>query len=404
MRIVIVGGGASGMMCAIAAAKFGSDVTLLEKNEKLGKKIYITGKGRCNVINFCSAQEFLNNVVSNEKFLFSAINKFSPYDTYDFFQNYLPLKIERGNRVFPESDKSSDVIKSLEKAMTEYGVKVVLNCCVNAVKGSEFDYKIYTDCGEYVADRVVIATGGKSYPSTGSTGDGYKIAKSFGLKLIDPKPALCPIITKQAVKEIEGITLKNVELSAYSNGKLIRKEFGEMLFTANGVSGPIALTISSFINREKNVLLKLDFKPALNFETLDARIVRELNDPNRKVLKSVIRSLLPERLVRYLLRICNLSGDKPTSQVTKSDRICIVNTLKGLEFDVQSLAPFEQAIITSGGIAVDELTPQMESRKRKGLFFVGETVDVDALTGGFNLQIAFSTGYVAALKASQFKG
>lgn len=401
MKIVVIGGGASGMMSAIAAAKRGADVTLLEKNDKLGKKIYITGKGRCNVLNFCSPEEFLNNVVSNEKFLFSAINKFSPYDTFDFFQNYLPLKIERGNRVFPESDKSSDIIKALEKAMKEYGVKIVLNCTVTAVKGCDNNFKIFTDVDEYDADKVIVATGGKSYPSTGSTGDGYKFAKTFGLNLIEPKQALCPIITKQSVKEIEGITLKNVEISAYENGKELRKEFGEMLFTANGLSGPIALTVSSYINRKNDVKIKIDFKPALSADTLDARLQRELNDPDRKVLKSVVRSLLPERLVKYVLNRCSLSGEKPTSQVTKNDRSILVKVLKGLEFDVLSLAPFEQAIVTSGGISVNELTPQMESRKHKGLFFVGETVDVDALTGGFNLQIAFSTGYVAGVKASE---
>ena len=400
MKIAVIGGGASGMMSAITAAKNGAEVTLIEKNEKLGKKIYITGKGRCNVLNFCSPDEFLSNVVNNEKFMFSAINKFSPYDAYAFFDKLLPLKIERGNRVFPESDKSNDVNKALERALKDCGVKIVLNCNVTAICDDENAYIVKTEKGEFFADRVIVATGGKSYPSTGSTGDGYKFAKSFGLNVIEPKPALCAIITKQSVKQIEGITLKNVELSAYKGDKRIRSEFGEMLFTSNGVSGPISLTLSSYIGRLSGVRLKLDFKPSLSVEQLDNRLLRELADTNRKVLKSVVRSLLPERLVAYVLKECSLSGEKPLAQVTKEDRQKLVSVLKGLIFDVKELAPFEQAIITSGGVDVKCLTPQMECKDKKGLYFVGETIDVDALTGGFNLQIAFSTGYVAGVKAS----
>lgn len=400
MKIVVVGGGASGMMASVICAKQGAEVTLLEQNEKLGKKLYITGKGRCNLLNFCSVSEFLENVVTNSKFMYSSINKFSPYDVYAFFENLLPLKVERGNRVFPLSDKSSDVIKAFSDALKKYSVKVVLNCKVLSVEGEEYAYTVKTDCGEYRADKVIVATGGKSYPSTGSTGDGLRFAKSAGLEVTKTYPALCPLYVKEDVKSLEGLSLKNVSLTAYCGQKEIISEFGEMLFTDKGISGPIALTVSSYVNKLENVTLKLDLKPALNDDVLDRRLIRELENPDRKFLKSVLRSLMPMRLVEFVMHRAGFRTDKATGEITKEERGRILSVLKGLTFTLLAVGDFNCAVITSGGVSVKELTPYCEAKKKKGLYFIGETIDVDALTGGFNLQAAFSTAYVAAMSAT----
>lgn len=400
MKIVVVGGGASGMMAALISAKEGAQVTLIEKNEKTGKKLYITGKGRCNLLNLCSKTEFLDNVVTNSKFLFSAIHKFSPEDAYSFFEKMLPLKVERGNRVFPLSDKSSDVLKAFSRALKRYSVKVVLNCNVLAIDGEEYAYTVKTDGGEYSADRVIVATGGKSYPSTGSTGDGLIFAQSAGLEVTKTYPALCPLYVKEDVKSLEGLSLKNVSLTAFCGQKEVVSEFGEMLFTDKGISGPIALTVSSYVNKLDGVTLSLDLKPALNNEVLDKRLIRELDNPDRKFLKSVLRSLMPMRLVEFVMTRAGFKKDKPTGEITKAERGKILSVLKGLKFTVSKVGDYNCAVVTSGGVSVKELTPCCEAKKKKGLYFVGETIDVDALTGGFNLQAAFSTAYAAATSAS----
>lgn len=398
MKAVVIGGGASGMMCGIFLAKGGVETIVLEKNEKLGKKMYITGKGRCNVTNDCTPQEFLENVVHGEKFLRSAIYSFTPADMMVFLENAgLPLVTERGNRVFPLSQKSNDVIKTLSNQLKIYGATVKLNSEVKEIKKTESGFQVITDLENYDCDNVVVATGGISYPSTGSTGDGYKFAKSFGHKIVEPRQALSPIITVENVKSLEGLSLKNVQLTAIAeNGKVIRSEFGEMLFTANGISGPIAISLSSYINRLSGVKLSLDLKPALDDEKLENRILRDFEERKNQDLKNVTRGLLPDRLNTYVLNCAQINENKKVNSVTKEERMRLQKTLKNLQFKVKSLAPFAEAIVTAGGVDIKDLTPNMESKLEKGLYFIGETCDVDALTGGFNLQIAYSTAYVAS--------
>lgn len=401
MKSVVIGGGAAGMFAAIFAARGGADVILLEKNEKLGKKLFITGKGRCNITNDCDVTEFLSNVVHGDKFLRSAIYGFTPADTMQFFEELgLALVTERGNRVFPFSQKSSDVIKVLEKELTRLKVDVRLNTEVKSLRKGDDSFEIVTNKDRILADKVIVATGGVSYPSTGSSGDGYRFAKENGHRVTQPVQALSPILVAQNVSSLQGISLKNVGLTAIdAEGRIIASEFGEMLFTNRGLSGPIALTLSSYINRHKNVHLLLDLKPALDEKTLDNRLLREFEERKNQDLKNVTRALLPERLNLYYLKESGIPEWKKVNAVTKEDRQCLIHTLKNLRFDVTGLAPFTESIITSGGIDVKNLKPTMESRITDGLYFVGETIDVDALTGGFNLQIAYSTAVAAARDA-----
>ena len=400
-KVVIVGGGAAGMIAAYASAQSGNETILLEKNEKLGKKIYITGKGRCNLTNSISANDFFNNVVTNPKFLFSAINSFTPQDTYNFFENIgLSLKIERGNRVFPASDKASDVTKSLERALLQLDVDIRLNVNVLglSVNGGVIN-GVKTDKGLIQCDSVVVCTGGASYPLTGSTGDGYNFAKDVGHNVLNLLPALVGIeLCGNDYLEMQGLSLKNVALTAKINDKIVYNDFGEMLFTHFGISGPIVLSCSSKINRLNlsQVKLYIDLKPALNRETLDNRLLREFKDNNTKSIGVVFRSLLPKSLIDCVLRKAKLASNKRCSEITVNERANLVYSLKNLEFVVKKLRPLEEAIVTSGGVDVKEINPKtMESKLIKGLFFAGEVLDVDAYTGGFNLQLAFSTGYAA---------
>lgn len=401
MKSVVIGGGAAGMFAAIFTARGGASVILLEKNEKLGKKLFITGKGRCNITNDCDVTEFLSNVVHGDKFLRSAIYGFTPADTMQFFEELgLALVTERGNRVFPFSQKSSDVIKVLEKELTRLKVDVRLNTEVKSLRKGDDSFEIVTNKDRILADKVIVATGGVSYPSTGSSGDGYRFAKENGHRVTQPVQALSPILVAQNVSSLQGISLKNVGLTAIdAEGRIIASEFGEMLFTNRGLSGPIALTLSSYINRHKNIHLLLDLKPALDEKTLDNRLLREFEERKNQDLKNVTRALLPERLNLYYLKESGIPEWKKVNAVTKEDRQCLIHTLKNLRFDVTGLAPFAESIITSGGIDVKNLKPTMESRITDGLYFVGETIDVDALTGGFNLQIAYSTAVAAARDA-----
>lgn len=405
MKIAVVGGGAGGMLAAIVSARQGADVVLFEKNEKLGKKIYITGKGRCNLTNLCSPDEFLKNVVSNPKFLFSAIHKFTPQDCFDFFENLgLPLVVERGNRVFPVSQKASDVTKTLVQEMKKLKVQVELETKVNAINSKNGGFEIITSNGNHFFDKVIVATGGISYTQTGSTGDGYRFAKCLGHKVVDTVPALVQILTQEDVGSLEGLSLKNVTLYAHSRDKKIAGEFGEMLFTKKGLSGPIALTISSHINRQSDITLTLDLKPAVDEKMLDSRLLREFKDAKNSKLQTVGRKLLPARLVDFVLNFAGLDGEKVVNAVSREERQQLILALKGLEFRFEKLGGFEEAVVTSGGVNVSMLKPTMESKLHAGLYFVGETVDVDALTGGFNLQIAFSTAYAAAIDATKQRG
>lgn len=401
MITCVIGGGAAGMLSAISARNKGYKVILLEKNEKLGKKIYITGKGRCNLTNNSSVNDFMQNVVVNNKFLFSALNNLSPLETISLFERLgLKLKTERGNRVFPESDKSSSVIKCLENYLFKLGVDVRLNTEVRIVsKVNENSFEIYTNNETFFCNKVIIATGGVSYPLTGSTGDGYDFAKRFGHSVVTPKPSLVGIELKGvSFKQIQGLSLKNVRLSIYNEQKCLFQDFGEMLFTHFGVSGPIVLSSSCLINKFNvdNFDLIIDLKPALTEEVLDQRLVRETSIYHNKTISNMLRELLPKSLIEIVLRQANVSQTKSCSNMSKEERFKILQTLKSLKFKIKKLRPIEEAIITSGGINVKEINPKtMESKLVSGLYFAGEVIDVDAFTGGYNLQIAFSTGYLA---------
>ncbi|HBJ97599.1 MAG TPA: aminoacetone oxidase family FAD-binding enzyme [Clostridiales bacterium] len=402
MKTIVIGGGASGLACAIESAKCGNDVTIIEKNEKIGKKLYITGKGRCNITNDCSETEFLENVVTNPKFLKSSIYAFNSVKTIELFEsNGLQLKTERGRRVFPFSDKSSDVIKTLGEICKRNGVKIhlqenVLDLMVenNVVKG------VITDKCEYFCDKVVICTGGKSYSSTGSTGDGYKFAKKTGHTLVQLKPALCPMyLNEKWVKQVQGLSLKNVTLTAFANQKIVFSQMGELLFTHFGISGPLVLSASSFINKYalKDVYLILDLKPALSYEQLSDRILRDFLKYKNKDLQNALIDLLPKSLIKPIISLSGISPIKKTDVVTKEERKKLVETLKNIKFTLSKFASVEESIITSGGVSVNDINPKtMESKKISNLFFAGEVIDTDALTGGYNLQIAFSTGFVAS--------
>lgn len=412
-KICVIGGGPAGLMSAYWASKNGNQVTLFEKNEKLGKKIYITGKGRCNFTNDVPPDEFLQNVVRGEKFLRGAIYSFSSQKTIEFFEEYgLSVKIERGNRAFPSSDHASDVTKTLEKACKSVGVDVHLNEKVEKIRFLDENniamsniipmsriVLLKTNQAEYEFDEVIVATGGLSYPTTGSTGDGYIFARNVGHTVSDLKCGLCGLnLHGEDFKELQGLTLKNVRLTVKSGQKTVYSEFGEMLFTHFGISGPIVLSASSVINRMQlqNLLVSLDLKPALDEQTLDKRLLREFENYKNKQIYNVLGELLPQKLIAYVLKTSGVSAKKVVNAVTKEERLNIVKTLKNLPLKIKSLRGFEEAIITSGGISLSEINPKtMESKKIKGLRFCGEVLDVDAFTGGFNMQIAFATGYLA---------
>ncbi len=404
-KVVVIGGGAAGMLSAYSASFLGKKVVLLEKNEKLGKKVYITGKGRCNLTNDVPVPEFFNFVVSNPKFTFSAVNCFSPKDLQDLFENLgLTLKTERGNRVFPLSDKASDVTKTLEKALKINNVDVKFNSNVEKILIKENVVVGVVVNGEVVeCDSVIVCTGGISYPLTGSTGDGYKFAKELGHSIIEPKSALVGIeLLGSEFMALQGLSLKNVSVDVLKSGKSIYSDFGEMLFTHFGVSGPIILSASSIINRLdfSTLQLKIDLKPALNEEVLENRLLREFKENKNKSISNVVRALLPKALVETILFRANISLNKNCSQITVEERKRLVETLKNYTFKIKKLRPIEEAIVTAGGVNVREINPKtMESKIVNGLFFAGEVLDIDAFTGGFNLQLAFSTGYVAGQNA-----
>lgn len=407
MKVCIIGGGAGGMMSGLMIAKKGHQVILLEKNDKLGKKIYITGKGRCNVTNAVTGNEFLANVVRNPKFIMSSEVRFNSQDTMNLFEELgVPLKIERGNRVFPQSDKASDITKALEKGLKKYNVKIKLNSEV-----SEILTKDNVACGvklksgeEILSDAVVVATGGISYPLTGSTGDGYKFAAETGHRIIETVPGLVGILTKdQDIHALSGLSLKNVRLFAMQDSKeIFKSDIGEMLITGNGISGPLALTLSSYINRfsPENVEIYIDFKPALDDFALFLRIERDIKELKSKQFSSLLEVLLPKSLADVFAKRLGISKTKKVSQLTKEERENLCKMLKNFRLKFDHLDDIERAVITSGGVSTKDIKPKnMESKIISKLYFVGEVVDVDALTGGFNLQLAFS---MAAACASDF--
>lgn len=401
MKVAVIGAGASGLMAAYAASLNGNDVTVFEKNEKCGKKIYITGKGRCNLANAVSPQEFLQSVVNNSKFLSSAIYSFSPENLMNLLEsNGLRLKVERGNRVFPLSDKASDVTKCLENLCKNSGVKFNFNANVSKIEilDSTVSDIIVNNCA-ISFDKVIVCTGGVSYPLTGSTGDGYSFARQCGHDIVEVRPALCGLNLKgDYYSSMQGLALKNVGLSVFYNEKLIQSMFGEILFTHFGVSGPLILSVSSFINRLdlKKVRLTLDLKPALTYEQLDDRILRDFASSPNKSIGAVLKGLLPSSIIGEVLKRSLVDSDKKVNSVSKRERAALLTTIKKFDMLILSLRSFDEAIVTSGGVDVRYINPKtMESKKVSGLYFCGEVLDVDALTGGFNLQIAFSTGYAA---------
>ncbi len=401
--MLVIGAGASGLTCAVWGILSGARVTLIDGNEKCGKKIYITGKGRCNLTNNCSNKEFFENVVSNSKFLYSAINAYDCRRVMDFFiKNGVPLKIERGNRVFPESDKASDVTHALEKCFIKNGGILKLEEKVLRIEKHGDEFTVTTEKGEYKSKTVVICTGGLSYPSTGSTGDGYKFAESFGHTIVKPVPALSALYAKDTY-DIAGLSLKNVGVSILENGKKLCSDFGEMLFTHNGVSGPCILSLSSHINRKSmsDIVLEIDLKTALDEEKVNQRVLRDFSENSNKTITNVLPLLMPKALIPIVLKRAEIDCDKKVNSITKEERVRLIKTVKGLSFDILGLAPMGEAIVTAGGVSVKEINPRtMESKLVRGLYFAGEVIDVDCYTGGFNLQAAFSTGYIAGLSAS----
>lgn len=409
-KVLVIGGGAAGLTAAITAAKNGCDTVLLERNEKVGRKIMITGKGRCNVTNDCSELNALIAAVPvNGRFLYSAFSRFMPQDTMNFFENErVPLKTERGNRVFPESDRASDIVDALFFAAKRAGVDIVCGRAEEliiedgAVKGAVLQ------SGERIyAERVIVATGGKSYPQTGSTGDGYRLAAAAGHTVIDPKPSLVPLEAHEGFcSRLQGLSLRNVSISVEDTKtkKQIYSDFGEMIFTHFGVSGPMILSASSHMRQMERGRYKIiiDLKPALSEQQLDARVLRDFSENNNRNFINALNFLLPKKLVPVIVSLSGIPMDTKVNSVTREQRARLVNLLKHFTVTVTDFRPIEEAIITSGGVKTSEIDPKtMQSKLTEGLYFAGEVIDVDAYTGGFNLQIAFSTGHLAGESAAQ---
>lgn len=407
-RVIVIGAGASGMMAALTAAEHGAQVMLFEKNDRPGKKILISGKGRCNVTTDKDTTEIINSFLHNGKFLYTALASFSNQQVKYFFEEAgVPLKVERGERVFPVSDQSKDIVNALRRKLETAGVDLWLNATVKEVlyEDGKAVGVMLPNGRKIEADCVIVATGGASYPGTGSTGDGYHFARKAGHSIVTLRPSLIPLECAEGyVKELQGLSLKNVTFTITTQeGKKLAEEFGEMLFTHFGVSGPIVLTQSykavDYWQKTKQPLIgSIDFKPALTREKLDARFLREIEEQNKKQLKNSLHTLMPTKLIPVFLKRANVSGDKAMHQITKEERMRMVDTLKDFRFTITKARPIEEAIVTAGGVSVKEVSPKtMESKLVKGLYFTGEVLDIDGMTGGFNLQAAFSTGYLAGM-------
>ena len=429
MKVIVIGGGPAGMMAAITAKKSNNEVTLLEKNATLGKKLSITGKGRCNITSSLeNMDDFIKNTPGNGKFLYSSFRNFTNKDIIKLLN--IPTKVERGNRIFPVSDKAQDVVNAFEKQLK--GVKIIKdikveeilteniddnnnNCCNHNFNNNENENNnskstiiraigVKTNKGNYYADKIILATGGKSYPLTGSTGDGYKMAKKLGHTITEIKPSLVAMtVTKNSLQdcqELQGLTLKNVSIQLIENKKNIYKDFGEMLFTHFGVSGPIILSASSHLVRTKmiNPQIIVDMKPALSSEKLEDRILRDFKKYQNKEIKNALNDLLPQKMIPVIIRKSNINFEKKVNEITKEERKQLINSIKNFTIEIEGFRSIDEAIITAGGVSIKEINPKtMESKIVKGLYFAGEIIDVDAYTGGFNLQIAYSTGYTAGL-------
>lgn len=401
-KVLVVGGGAAGMFAAIFAAYNGNEVHIFEKNEKLGKKLFITGKGRCNITNASDMETLFNSIVTNSKFLYSSFYGYTNQDVIEFFERIgVKTKIERGNRVFPVSDHSSDVIAGLTRELQQLGVEIHLHTTVKRIAGKEqFEYIELQNGLRIEGDACIVATGGFSYQTTGSTGDGYRFAKELGHQVTEILPALVPLTIKEwYAKELQGLSLRNVKATIYEAKKKLYDDFGEMLFTHYGVSGPLMLSASSYIGKqlqEKELKLVIDLKPALTTEQLDQRVLRDFEENMNKSFKNAIGKLFPTKLIPIMLELSGIDPDKKVNLISKEERQQFVSLIKNFTMTITGLRDFNEAIITKGGISVKEINPStMESKLVQGLYFVGELLDLDALTGGFNLQIAWSTGYAA---------
>ena len=399
-KVIVIGAGPAGIMAAITAGKE-HEVILLDGNEKLGKKLFITGKGRCNVTNAKDISDFFDNIPGNPHFLYSSLYSFTNENTIEFFEKEgIKLKVERGDRVFPKSDKSSDIIKGLSSALSKSNVKIRLNSKVTDIsfKNNMIESVIINNSDEISGDYFIMATGGASYPLTGSRGEGQKFAKKLGHNIIPLTPALVPMVVKgEEIKELMGLSLRNVEIAIKENDKkVIYKNFGEMLFTHFGMSGPLILTGSRFIEKGKKYKIHIDLKPALNVSELDKRIQKDFNKFLNKDFKNSLDELLPKKIISTIIKRSNISEEKKVNEITKEERKKLVNLIKDFSFDIDGLRPLEEGIVTAGGVDIKEIDPStMRSRLINNLAFAGEVMDVDAFTGGYNVQIAFSTGYIA---------
>ena len=406
-NVIVVGGGAAGMMAAVFAARNGQNVQLLEKNEKLGKKLFITGKGRCNITNAADIEDLFTAVTSNPKFLYSGFYSFTNQQVIDFFEELgVKTKIERGERVFPVSDHSSDVIAAFSRELKSLGVAVSLHTEVGELlcEQDKVCGVLLTNGKKMKADAVIVATGGISYPSTGSTGDGYRFARETGHRVTELLPSLVPMEVRQwYAKELQGLSLRNIEIRITDGKKKLYEEFGEMLFTHYGVTGPVILSASSVVGktlRKKELTLHIDLKPALSEEQLDKRILREFDANHNKQYENSIDSLFPAKLKPVMIELSEIEPEKKVNEITKEERQRLVHLIKDFTMTLTGLRGYNEAIITKGGVSVKEIDPgTMESKKMKGLYFAGEVLDLDAVTGGYNLQIAWSTGYLAGINA-----
>ncbi len=403
-NVIVIGAGAAGLVAAGTSASQGNNVTLIERNDRIGRKIMITGKGRCNVTNACSmVNELIDAVPVNGRFLYSAFTQFMPCDTMDFFEQLgVALKTERGNRVFPASDKSVDIVDALDKFIKQNGVKKIKGRVLELVIENDTVVGVRLENGKEIkSDCIIIATGGVSYPLTGSTGDGYKLAKQIGHTIIEPKASLVPLESSMRVcKELQGLSLKNIGIKVVDNNKEVYCDFGEMLFTHFGVTGPVILSASSHIKDVKKgkYELVIDLKPALSIEKLDARIQRDFLKNSNKDFANSLNSLLPQKIIPIIIELSNIPPNIKTNQVTREMRHRLVNVIKEFKISIDGFRPIEEAVITSGGIKTSEINPKtMQSKIMPCVYFAGEVIDVDAYTGGYNLQIAFSTGYLAGM-------
>ena len=402
MKVIVIGGGPAGMLSAISAKKNNNEVILIEKMDRLGRKLAITGKGRCNITSSLETMKnFIDNTPGNGRFLYSALENFNNKDIIELLN--IPVKEERGHRIFPVSDKATDVVEALKRKLD--GVKIYTNTKVEKVLVKDgIAYGVKTNKGIVTADKIILATGGKSYPQTGSTGDGYKIAEELGHTIIEPRPSLVAMTADTnslpICKKLQGLSLRNVKINVYENNKKIYEDFGEMIFTNFGISGPIVLSASAHLVRTKlkDPKIIIDMKPALSEEKLNERILRDFEKYKNKEFKNSLNELLPKKMIPVIVELSGILPGKKVNEITKQERYRIIELLKKFEIEIEGFRPIEEAIITRGGISIKEINPKtMESKLIKGLYFAGEIIDVDAYTGGFNLQIAYSTGFTAGM-------